>query len=624
MELRAPGRRRAAALAVLLLALAALLGLPGELRLPAPAAQPDSAPSAPEPGPPPERTPPQEQPAPGRAALSAGSVPVGTARYAVPDGAFAVAPDGDDAAAGDPAAPWRTVAHAVAAAPDGATIVLQGGTYHEGVVLPEGKRLTLQAAPGEEVWLDGSREVAGWVADGGIWRADGWTVEFDRSPTYTRGAPDNTEPGFTFLDPEHPLAAHPDQVFVDGVAQVQVARPADVVPGTFAVDYATDRLWLGTDPAGRSVRASDLSIGLTIEGAGSTVRGLGIRRYAPSVPDKGALLVLARGATVVDVVVQDSATQGVYVGGRYRGEDVTLRRLTAERNGLIGIESSYADRLLVEAVRATGNNTERFNTAPVSGGLKLTRARGVTVRDSVFADNLGTGLWLDESVYDATLTGNDVLRNTGNGLVLEISARAVIADNHVAGSGLTGLKINNSSDVEVWNNTVLDNAGRTVWVVQDERLAADVDVPGHDPRQPLPDPTVTWVLGPVRLGDNVLGGTTGATCVLCVQDRALGRTAEEIGVTARGNLYLAAAPGAPPELVTWPGAGAFGSIADFRAATGQEETGGQLAARLAVDADHRLTPPMAALQARVAVPLPDGVAPALGRPAGGAELGARL
>ncbi|MGY1773479.1 right-handed parallel beta-helix repeat-containing protein [Blastococcus sp. SYSU D00813] len=567
--------------------------------------------------------PPNEEPGP-RPVVAAGAAPLGSRQDAVPAGALHVAPTGDDAAAGTAAAPLRTVARALETAPDGATVVLAAGTYHERVTLPEGRALTLQAAPGAEVWFDGTREVTGWVADGPVWRLEGWTAEFDSSPTYTEGAPDGTEEGFTFVDPAHPLAAHPDMLFVDGVAQRQVAGRAEVVPGTFAVDEARDRLWLGTDPTGRAVRASDLDVALTVLGAGSTVRGLGFRGYATSVPQKGTVRVTARGVTVEDVVVSDNATQGLFVGGRGQGEDVVVRDVTVERNGLIGLESSYADGLLVDGLRAVGNNTERFNAAPVSGGAKLGRARGLTVRDSVFADNLGTGLWFDESVFDATVTGNDVLRNTANGLAFEISSRAVLADNLVVGNGRTGIKVNNAAGVEVWGNTVAGNGERPLWVVQDERLASDLDVPGHDPRQELPDPTVTWVLGQVTVGGNVVGGAQGSGCLVCVEDRGLLRTAGEIGLTLTGNAYLVAGPGDPAAVVTWPeGAAApvpYPTVAAFRAATGQEAGGAEFP--LSALAGTGPGPELLAAQEAVAG-LPAPVADALGLPAGTRRLGAR-
>ncbi len=193
--------------------------------------------------------------------------------------------------------------------------------------------------------------------------------------------------------------------------------------------------------------------------------------------------------------------------------------MTAERNGLIGISAAYTDGLRMTGARSTGNNTERFNAAPVSGGFKITRSRNLVVTDSVFSGNNGTGLWFDESVYNATVTGNDVVGNAKNGISFEISSKAVFADNLIAGSGSTGLKINNATGVSIWNNTIADTRGRPIWLVQDGRLASDLSEPGHDPRQVLPDPTVTWVLGAIDVKNNVIA-RSGTNCLLCVQDSA--------------------------------------------------------------------------------------------------------
>ena len=537
----------------------------------------------------------------------AGAFPVGSTRYAVPEDAVHVSPDGSDTGPGTADSPWRTVAQAVDAAPAGATVVVRGGTYPESVTIPAGKRLTLQSYPGEAVWFDGTREVTGWAPDGDAWRLDGWTVRFDASPTYTPGAPDGRSPGWAFVDPDHPLAAHPDMVFVDGVPQQQVGARAAVAPGTFFVDEAGDRLWLGTDPTGHSVRASTLSVGLTVEAAGSVVRGLGIRRYATPVPEKGALRSLAPDVTIENVVVSDNATQGIYVGGRDLGVRNTLRQVTAERNGMLGIESSYSDGLVLDRARVVGNNTERFNQAPVSGGVKICSARDIRVTGSVLADNLGTGLWFDESVHGVTVAGNDLLRNTGHGLSFEISSQAVIADNLVAGNGDSGLKINNAARIEIWNNTVVDNGGRPLWIVQDSRVAADRSLPGHDPRRPLPDPTVTWLLGPVTVANNVVGGATTAPCLLCVQDTALRRAAGEIGLAVDGNLWVR--PAAPVDLATWPGGGTFPTLASFAAGTGQNAHGAEFQAGVPVlDAGYRLTADAVAAVPAAARPVPSWVA----------------
>ena len=301
------------------------------------------------------------------------------------------------------------------------------------------------------------------------------------------------------------------------------------------------------------MRASTLSIGLTIYGAGSVVRGIGVQRYATPVPDKGALRALAPDMTLENVVVRDNATQGIYVGGREpRRPHHPPQRHRPSGNGMLGIESSYSDGLVIDASRVTGNNTERFNQAPVSGGVKISRARDLT---------------RDRQRVRRQHRPRPVVRRVGarrdrraqrhppehrHGISYEISSQALIADNLVAGNGGVGMKINNASRIEIWNNTVVDNAGRPLWVVQDSRVASNRCTPGHDPRQPLPDPTVTWLLGPVTISNNVVGGPTSATCLLCAQDTALAPHAGADRAHGDGNLWTRPSATQPATLATWP------------------------------------------------------------------------
>jgi len=511
----------------------------------------------------------------GSAVGSAGTT-VGSADYPVPSGAIIVSPSGNDAAAGTTSAPLRTLAHAVASAQSGATIVLRAGSYHESVVIPPSKRLTIQAWPGEPVWLDGSVPVTGWASSGGRWSKSGWNVKFDASPTYTRGAADNTAANWGFVNPSFPMAAHPDQVWIDGAAQRQVASLSQVVPGTFYVDYGADRLWVGSTPEGREVRASDLVRALMIRSAGSVVRGLGVRRFAPSVPDMGAVTVENNGVLIENVEITDSATTGLHVGSGTTTSGVIVRKVRVANSGMLGINASYADQLTLDHVESVHNNTEHFNTSPVSGGAKIGRTRGITVRDSVFDGNDGPGLWIDESSYDMTLTNNEMSHNAKHGISLEISAKAVVTSNTVVGNGGYGIKVNNTSSVSIEHNGFSGN-DRSINIVQDGRLPTSASTAGRDKRQPFPDPTMTWRVGPVRVAGNVLADQAAGNCMLCVEDYTQTRSAEQMGVTADGDVYMRPNDALPTYLVVWSrGRGnpaVYTDLASFQAATGQEASG---------------------------------------------------
>ncbi|MCU1523333.1 MAG: wcoA [Microbacteriaceae bacterium] len=549
-----------------------------------------------------------------------GAAPLGSVSYEVPKGALFVSPMGSDRAKGTKAEPLRSVQRAITLARSGQTIVLRAGSYHEWVTVTRDKTVTIQPYLKEVVWFDGSVVVGNWRKEGSVWISDGWTTQFDSSPTFFRGAPDNTEPGWIFLDPQFPLAAHPDQVWIDGKAETQVAKPADVVAGTFAVDTAASRLYLGSDPTGHEVRSSDKPKALGIQSKNSVVRGIGIHRYATSVPGFGAMSVEAPGVIVDNVLIEDNATAGLFV----TASRVTVRQVTVRGNGMMGMGANYADDLLVTGLLATGNNTQHFNNAPVSGGFKITRSRTVTIEKSRISGNFGPGLWFDQSDYATNVVANDISDNVGHGLILEISARFVVAGNTISNNRDNGIKLNDTSDVQIWNNTVVAN-GINLRVAQDYRRASDLTVPGHDPRRSLPDPKMTWIVGNITVSNNIFSGAT-ADSVVSVEDYSGEYTAAELGVTLDGNLYQRKDASSPKSLVVWsvgPGDPRRENLKAFTAAAGQEKHGVELSFAAASKATWMASGPVSTAAANNARVVPKAVLKLLGWDTSVHRLGAR-
>jgi hypothetical protein len=302
------------------------------------------------------------------------------------------------------------------------------------------------------------------------------------------------------------------------------------------------------------VRASELQNAFTVRSPGSVVSGLTVQRYAPSIPDMGSIVIEGDGDRVVDVVVDQSSTAGMFV----TGTGSTLERVTIRGSGLIGATANFADQLTLDGVLLTGNNTEHFNQAPVSGGFKISRSQHLVIRDSVVSGNQGHGIWLDQSVLDTTISSTDVIDNAGHGVFAEISNRVLLADVVIAGNVRIGLKINDTGEVAVWRSTIVGN-GVAVAILQDVRRASDPSVPGRDERQPSPDPEMTWVIESVVLGNNIIGdslgavrdGASGGDGIIWVQDYSVDFTAEDMGVVLTGNLLFRSADGYPPETIVW-------------------------------------------------------------------------
>jgi hypothetical protein len=338
----------------------------------------------------------------------------------------------------------------------------------------------------------------------------------------------------------------------------------------------------------------------------------------------GAVTVEAPGVTLSRMHVVENATTGLHV----TAADALLRRVHTVRNGMLGMSATYADGLRLVAVTSRGNNTEGFNYAPVSGGIKIGRTQGVRVVRAHVTDNAGTGLWFDESTRHIRVFDSTLADNRAHGLALEISDDARVADTVIAANGGDGMKVNDTSRVSLWNNTVVGN-GRPINIVQDDRDASDPDTEGHDPRFPVPAPGMTWINGPVQVHDNILGrGRDDANCLLCVEDYSGRFTAREMGVHASGNVYERATRSAPTWAVVWSrGQGdpaVFSSVRGFARATGQEQRHLDLVGRRAVTGALRAAPAVRRAAPRIAEPLPAALARALDRRPGVRHLGAWL
>jgi parallel beta-helix repeat protein len=118
-------------------------------------------------------------------------------------------------------------------------------------------------------------------------------------------------------------------------------------------------------------------------------------------------------------------------GVRVQGsQDVTIRRGTI-RGFEVGIGASPADGLAVRRLAITNNVT----------GIVIDISFDVVVRNNVIADNSGLGLWVLDSVA-VRVTGNDVLRNVGDGIHFGGEVKSSVAEGNVAsGNGDDGIEV---------------------------------------------------------------------------------------------------------------------------------------------------------------------------------------
>ena len=571
----------------------------------------------------PTSSPTSNPPAPGGGATTTGSTgtgsaAVGSTSYAVPSNAVFVATSGNDANAGTISAPVQTVTKAISKVAAGGTIVLRGGSYHEYFIVPPGKPVTIQAYPKEAVWLDGTRAVSGFAQSGSVWKAP-WTVRLDASPTYTKGAPDGTAAGWQFVNPAYPMAAHPDAVWLNDAELSQVGSLSAVKAGTFYVDGSS--MYVGTDPTGKSVKASDLTQAISLRAPGTVIRGIGVRRYGDSVFMQGAINSYYAGQTLENVVVQDAATGGV----GFFGTGSTLRNVTIDGAGQLAFQANKADGLLLDNVLVRNANDQHFNAAPSAGGVKITTTRGVTVKNSRITGTDGNSLWFDESTYDMRVTNNVITNGGRYGLVLEISSVATVAGNVIANTANEGIFITNTDKVAIWNNTFAGSARSPILISQDTRRITNLSISGHDNRRTQPDLSMPWVTSGITLGNNIISATSSAAAILQVQAYDKSWSASSVISSSNGNVFAQPSAGVPSAAVIWSVANAnpnrYATVPSYVAATGKDSAS---LAMTGSPVTSSLTPSstVAAKDATVAQPLPSAVAGLVGQSSGTRHLGA--
>lgn len=483
------------------------------------------------------------------AATSAGAVaiPGGTGRVDAAGNTVHVATTGSDGNSGSsPGDALRTIGEAVRVAPAGATISIADGVYHEAVHV-YAKSVHFRS-PGGGAVLDGARPVTGWSPDPAAdrWYATGWTHEFQR----TSGI---------HVDPAHPEAAYPDQVFVDGLPQRQVTSLGDVEPGAFFHDEPADRLYLGSDPSGHRVEASALAWGLYLNRAdGSTVDGLTVRRYATPSRDLAAVRAFGDDLRLSRLTVNHNAFNGISV----IGDRVLITDSVVTSNGHTGIHGHESTAVTINSSAITDNNTALFNPSHAAAGIKFTTSSGLEFDDNVVSGNAGPGIWTDISSHHIDVVANRVDHNARSGIEIELSGHADIVDNIARGNGQAGIYILESNDVRVWHNLATDNA-RDIRVLDGPRSSST-----------LP-PEVLWDVARVSLRANAIGGSgRGDEALLAADDWTEQRSAAAMEVTSDANaIWLP--PSSPVDhalrWAMWPAELAWTSdLAHYRSRTGME------------------------------------------------------
>ena len=400
--------------------------------------------------------------------------PAPVERYPVPASeTIFVAPTGADGADGSEATPFATVGHAIQVANAKAagprwTIVLRGGDYREGELTITRTNVTVQAYPGEHARLLGSIAQDGF-AGGGPW-----------TKTMASPAPDFLELDCSDSFPGNPAAKDPGaetplSVSVEGVPFRRVlGTPA---AGQYTYDAATDTLTLGSAPV--EVEVPSFLYAIRSRADGTRIAGLDVQGYATCALDwskntggktfyKGSILLYKDTPGDAPGMILEGSTVALNTGGGVglaHGNDIALRNNVIVDNGHCGVQAGRMNRLVLTGNDISFNNVRRWDTT-TDAGMKATHIEDGVLWGNRFAENVGQGFWCDQhcGASDPLTTNrwfvfaaNLMSRNDENGLFYEVSHHAVVASNVAVANGRAGLFVSGSRNVQLWNNTLIDN-----------------------------------------------------------------------------------------------------------------------------------------------------------------------
>jgi hypothetical protein len=486
--------------------------------------------------------------------------------YAVPKAAhvYFVAPDGKPEAAGTTLAEPTTLEAAFARVVSGDAIVMRGGTYRTGDLrLNQG--ITIQPYLDEQPVLKGTRVATEWQAlPGKVWRTS-WTTLFPAKPLgwWQRGREGTRTPLHRFNN---------DMVFVDGELLRSAGWEGELDERSFYVDYEAGHVYIGTDPAKRTVeitafdnafvRVSRPVHGKESDRKGPTIRGVTFTQYAYRAIDiegkRPAALVSEEptddpigphepgtygrevvGTTLENVTISFCSR----VGGYFRGDGLVLRQSLISDTSTEGFYVIGSSDVLLERNVFRRNNVEQL-TGYYPAAVKIfNQSHRVTVRDNLVVDNPhSSGVWYDVGNRDGVFVNNWV-EGAINGFFFEIGSGAIVAGNVFVGCD-RGVFVLNAANVRVYHNTFLDADAS---FRRDERSA----VGDHFGWHPKTGPDVDEREGHVFVGNLlVASGSFRRPLLRFEQPRALcARLTRPQAKEVDGNVYVRAGGGGP--LVVW-------------------------------------------------------------------------
>jgi hypothetical protein len=458
-----------------------------------------------------------------------------------------VSNSGSDSNPGTISRPKLRIASAIAACQTNGTVVVRGGTYYEGSLTVQGKSITIQNYPGEEVWVDGSSTHTNPSVTGSarIFPFFSW-----QTPVLANDAA-WPQVSTTASPPANAFAGWPEMVWNGTTELTQVAdiTAIGVTPNSFYADRVNNQLVLALGTGATVITVAGKVDGLFVDGlaaAGTKVKGINFRKFATTMAQQAAVKLFATGCVMEDCIVEDTANSGIYIS---QADNVIVRNCTVRRAGQIGIGAYRANNLRLEANDIVQSNNKTFAAQHATGGIKITNSRPVLVQDNVINGVTANGIWFDQSCVNGTVYRNYVKGATRNGIEIEISASFNVHGNVVHDCGTLdsgGILINESHDCDVWHNTIHNCGPWGFRIMEGGRVPTSPPLAGDlDARYPndVANGIVTWQTTVISFCNNVVSGapSLAESAFVGYEDTSNTTPYNGRGLVINGNRYWSAA-----------------------------------------------------------------------------------
>ncbi|HEX7665398.1 MAG TPA: right-handed parallel beta-helix repeat-containing protein [Polyangiaceae bacterium] len=521
----------------------------------------------------------------------------------------------DSSGTGASTAPYKTLGKAVAivnAKAAGATwtIVLKAGQYREGELTVTRDNVTIQRYLTDAVSIYGSTSLSGFSGSG--------PYTLTVSSADSRLEQNCADTG---LDTASDYKADEGVgVWRAGIPLRRVTTGTTPAAGQYTYDESSNKLTLADNPSAGVEFAAKL-YAIKTAASGFKVAGLDVEYYGSCTVNwtktvgsttyyKGALVVYknteaASGATIENSTIANNSSGAIAMA---KADNVTISGSEIVNNGLDGIQGGSASGLVVLNNDVSYNNVRRWSNS-TQAGMKLTYIQQGAVVGNVFGHNAANGFWCDQSCGSTdlskgwfTISRNVFHDNDGKGVFYEVSHHAVIASNVAYNNGSPGIAAFGSRNVEVWNNTAVDNntsnAGylANIAIDDDSRCAQGDTLPGgsscgsgNTVPEPLSEydhcvPSSSGALANTcnaehaQIVNNIVSGTDATQPLLLVEDTSsVAYGGSLVADKDDYNTYWRKSTSAPTNLIGWQTKGKSGfvgyaSLTSFKSAVSGRET----------------------------------------------------